>query len=415
MKNLNAIISILIIISFISWSCKDDDDPDKIIEISPGPNAEQEIQEAFITVENFGWTILLKAGEYPITGTLSMDGKFNTKIRGEGPDKTILSFENQSDGGDGLLITNSGNITISDLRIEDTVGDALKVRNTAGVIVDNVSTVWNGDVSPENGGYGIYPVLCSNVIVRNSMASGASDAGIYVGQSLGALVHNNTVHENVAGIEIENTIDADVYNNHAQNNTAGILVFDLPGLTQSGENIRVFDNTVIDNNHDNFAPPGGIVREVPPGTGILVLATKNVEVFNNTVTNNEIVGVAAFSFISIATVIGQEIPEDFNPFFDQVYIFDNQISRENSPNPNQTAIGLLLVNQFGAVPMPMPDLLTDGIFSPEAGENGGLCIKNNGTEYFVNLHMGSQSSDPSVDLGPHDCTFLPLPGVTIPG
>ena len=38
---------------------------------------------------------------------------------------------------------------------------------------------------------------------------------------------------------------------------------------------------VIENNLKNFAPPGNIVATVPSGTGIMVLATSDVEIFNN--------------------------------------------------------------------------------------------------------------------------------------
>ena len=38
---------------------------------------------------------------------------------------------------------------------------------------------------------------------------------------------------------------------------------------------------VIDNDTDNFAPEGNIVGEVPRGTGIIIQANSNIEVFDN--------------------------------------------------------------------------------------------------------------------------------------
>jgi parallel beta-helix repeat protein len=287
------------------------------------------------------------------------------------------------------------------------------VTGTNGILIDRVSAVWTNGPSTENGGYGLYPVLCSNVVIRNSSVEGASDSGIYVGQSENALVHNNYAAENVAGIEIENTINADVFDNQVENNAGGILVFDLPiPGAQSGSGTRVFNNQIRNNNHDNFAPEGGIVALVPPGTGILVLATKQVEVFENIIENSHITGVAIFSYISIATMAGLPIPDGFDPFFSEVHIHDNQISKSGEANPNQTGIGLLLLNQFAG--NPLPDLLTDGIFSPAGGDNGSLCIQNNGTEYFANLDMGGQPPSPSFDLSAHDCSMDPLPEVNVP-
>jgi parallel beta-helix repeat protein len=95
---------------------------------------------------------------------------------------------------------------------------------------------------------------------------GAADAGVYVGQSRNVIVRNNIARKNVAGIEIENCIDADVYGNEAFDNTAGILVFALPNLDEKvSTRTNVHDNTIHDNNRDNFAEPGTVVATVPPG------------------------------------------------------------------------------------------------------------------------------------------------------
>jgi hypothetical protein len=60
-----------------------------------------------IQVED-NWTIQLNPGDYDITGTLTMDGKSNVTIDGSNGG-AILSFVNQSDGGEGILISNSAN------------------------------------------------------------------------------------------------------------------------------------------------------------------------------------------------------------------------------------------------------------------------------------------------------------------
>src|SRR5205085_5350276 len=130
----------------------------------------------------------------------------------------------------------------------------------------------------KNGGYGLYPVQCTKVLIERCEVSGASDAGIYVGQSKSIIIRNSKAFENVAGIEIENSLYADVYDNEAFLNIGGILVFDLPDLTQKeGGFVRIFKNNIHDNNHANFAPKGNIVGKVPLGTGLMILATRNVE------------------------------------------------------------------------------------------------------------------------------------------
>src|SRR3546814_1386139 len=89
------------------------------------------------------------------------------------------------------------------------------------------SDLWTGGPSTDNGAYGLYPVQVDNVLIEDSVVKGASDAGIYVGQSTNIIVRNNRAEGNVAGIEIENSTGADVYGNTTTGKTGGILVFKI--------------------------------------------------------------------------------------------------------------------------------------------------------------------------------------------
>ncbi len=123
-----------------------------------------------------------------------------------------------------------------------------------GLTVQGVRVEWTNGPATDNGAYGLYPVGCFDVLIENSVVIGASDAGIYVGQSEQIVVRNNLVQYNVAGIEIENSKYADVYLNRATHNTGGILVFDLPNLPkQGGRQTRVFMNYLDANDTPNFA------------------------------------------------------------------------------------------------------------------------------------------------------------------
>ena len=140
---------------------------------------------------------------------------------------------------------------------------------------------------PTNGAYGVYPVESKNVLIDGVTVSGASDAGIYVGQSDNIIVRNSRAEYNVAGIEIENSTNADVHDNVATHNAGGILVFDLPDLPKiGGHSTRIFNNQIVENDTPNFAPPGNIVANVPTGSGVMLMANKNVHVFGNTFDKN---------------------------------------------------------------------------------------------------------------------------------
>ena len=266
----------------------------KEIIIQAGPNAHERLQEAMILMKD-GDTLIIDSGNYIFEDSLSLDVD-NVTIKGKGMNETILDFKDQKTGAQGLLVT-SDKVTLEGFSIMDAKGDALKVIGSKGINMINLRTEWTGGPKSSNGAYGFYPVESEDVLIDGCIAIGASDAGIYVGQSRNIIVRNSIAQYNVAGIEIENSYYADVYNNLASHNTAGILVFDLPDLPQQGgHHIRVFDNKAIDNDTDNFAPEGNIVGEVPRGTGIIIMANSDVEIFNNLISGNGTVNLSIVSY-----------------------------------------------------------------------------------------------------------------------
>ncbi len=287
MKKLNIFCISIISVLLLNINAKE-------IFIEPGLNAHERLQEAMILMQE-GDILTIKSGYYSFEDGLSLDVDKVT-VRGEGMDNTILDFKNQKSGAQGLLVT-SNEVILENFSIMDAKGDALKVIGSKGISMLNLKTEWTGGPKSTNGAYGFYPVESEDVLIDGCVAIGASDAGIYVGQSKNIIVRNSIAQYNVAGIEIENSYYADVYDNLASHNTAGILVFDLPDLPQQGgHHIRVFDNEAINNDTDNFAPEGNIVGEVPRGTGIIIMANSDVEVFNNLMSGNGTVNLSIVSY-----------------------------------------------------------------------------------------------------------------------
>ena len=279
----------IILLSIFIFSCSEKQEP--IVWKS----IEKSLQTQFITV-NDGDTIQLPEGNYMFTKSLLMDGKKNITILGAGKDKTILSFKNQTEGAQGMYITHGENIIVQDFTIQDAKGDIIKVSEVRNLTLRNIRAKWTGEPSNINGAYALYPVLCKNVLMEGCEAIGSSDAGIYVGQSDSVIIRNNLAYWNVAGIESENSKYVEIYGNEAYDNTGGILIFDLPGLSTYGHTTKVYKNHVHDNNHENFATPGNVVASIPPGTGMLVLATHTLEVTDNDIKNNTSVGVGIVSY-----------------------------------------------------------------------------------------------------------------------
>jgi parallel beta-helix repeat protein len=374
----------------------------------------KKVQEQLILAKP-GAVVELPEGRFQLDRSLSstVDG---VTIRGKGPDKTILSFKGQTQGAEGLLVKGN-NITIEDLAIEDTKGDAIKVNGSDGLVIRRVRTEWTGGPKATNGAYGLYPVQCKNVLIEDSVAIGASDAGIYVGQSEHVIIRRNKVMRNVAGIESENTKYADIYENTATENTGGILIVDLPDLpVQGGKSTRVFNNDVYANNTENFAPEGNIVATVPQGTGVMILASDQVEVFNNRIRDNQAMNLTVVSYFVADRPIKDK---NYDPYPESIFIHDNTFSGGgNAPS------GLLLRLLALKLGKPFPDILYDGIVDGKKLTPQGtlpdelrLCIRNNGDADFANVDLEHNSENIRRELASHDCAHpsyepVKLSGVT---
>ncbi len=248
-----------------------------------GPEDIDALFERINSLEN-GDTIIFDEGTYAFTNEITIAGADGITIRGQGKNETILDFSGMQNQGDGIY-AKSNDFTVSDLQVVDAPKDGIKVEDSSGVTIQRVITTWTNEQDPTNGSYGIYPVKVTDVLLEDSEAYNSSDAGIYVGQCIRAIVRNNIAKGNVAGIEIENTQYADVYGNTAEGNTGGLVAFDLPGNPVIGRDVYIHDNIIKDNNLPNFAP-GGTVAQIPAGTGTFAMASRRVEISDNTYENN---------------------------------------------------------------------------------------------------------------------------------
>ncbi|MFC3880263.1 parallel beta-helix domain-containing protein [Algoriphagus namhaensis] len=331
----------------------------------------EQIIEAFIMAED-GATIEIPGGFYAFNTQLIIDNKSNITIKGQGMEQTVLSFRNLKAGGEGIKIVGN-NIILEDLSVEDAPGDGVKAQHTDGITFRNINVTWtNGDKS-KNGTYAIYPVQCKNVMIDGVIASHSRDAGIYVGQSENIVVKNSLAFGNVAGIEIENCDNAEVFDNVARNNAAGILVFNLPGLPKSdGKGTKIYNNEIIENNHENFATPigegpnGNTVTMIPPGSGVVLLAAKEVEVYNNKILRNKTSGVSIASYQ--ITGYPSEAP-NWSPYTTDVYLHDNEYERTLAFPDLTRELGQLISVHNAHGKAKTQDIIYDGIFDEQLGSN----------------------------------------------
>jgi parallel beta-helix repeat protein len=377
---------------------------------------ERKLQTQLITVAD-GDTINLPEGYFMFTKSLSLDGKSNVVIRGQGMDKTILSWKNQTEGAEGLRVSNGKNIVLQDFAVEDAKGDNIKVSDTQGITFLRVSSSWADGPKTENGAYALYPVLCKNVLIDQCVAMGSSDAGIYVGQSDSVVIRNSKAYWNVAGIESENSRWVEIYGNEAYENTGGILIFDLPGLTQYGHTTRVYNNNVHDNNHKNFAAKGNIVASIPPGTGFMVLATHGLTITDNEIKNNRTVGVGIVSYELVAALNEGEVETEqsiggvqtvnnnykadslYNGFPYNIIVHGNRFSNTHWFPDMGTDFGKLFTLKSFMSP---PDIVYDGIPDPK-NSNRQICVAESSDIVFMDLDAANEFASLSKDATKFAC------------
>jgi parallel beta-helix repeat protein len=344
----------------------------KTLDVAAGPDAQERLQTALLDAKP-GDVVKLGAGKFDLTDGLSLDID-DVTVQGAGPDKSILSFKGQKGAGEGLLIT-SDRVTVRDFGVEDSKGDGIKSKGADEISFINVRVEWMNGPHEKNGAYGVYPVSSTNVLIDKVVVKGASDAGIYVGQSKNIIVKRSRAEFNVAGIEIENSMNADVFDNVTTRNTGGILVFDLPNLPQmGGHSTRVFRNKVVQNDTPNFAPKGNIVASVPNGTGIMVMANRNVHVFDNEIDGNQSTGVTLVSYTQ------KFDDKTYNPLPRDVVVRNNRFGR-NGWAPT-FAGGDLLAKMAGGT---LPPVLWDGVTTAPGNEGAVKVRLSDGPVMNLNL------------------------------
>jgi parallel beta-helix repeat protein len=412
---------------------------------------ETDISAAFASTMA-GDTIAFGPGTYTFRNQLALGTANGVTVIGSGEGQTILDFTGQVAGEDGLFAASISDVVFEGFTVQNTPGNGIKTEGVTGVTFRNLAVTWLGLNSTDGGGaadwdsgpdgpppppgisdgaYGLYPVQSKNVLIEHCAISGASDSGIYIGQSQEIVVRDNEAFANVAGIEIENSFFADVHDNYAHDNTAGILVFDLPGLQQEGgHDIRVYSNDISANDRPNFAKNGDIVGLVPAGTGFFVMANHDVEVFDNTIEGNGTGGVGVISYFLPGLLMPESDP-NYYQYPSNIYVHDNvYVGNGTSPDttgPTSGQIGQLVASGISVYPgMRMPDVSYDGVVDPKKASLGSnpmqVCIHEAATTTFCDGHYDQldllnpdESTITTCDVSPFACTLPPLAAVTFAG
>lgn len=366
----------------------------RLFYIEPDPNATTEMVLASIEAKP-GDVIEFAPGYFELSSGIQITGTEDILIRGAGRDETVLSFK-YSSSQEGLLASNVRGITVEDLTVLDPPGDAFKLQGVNWGTLRGVRAIWSSGrhleseelitadnyrtamdiactdparhnpnnpnpletdttspdytVSNLSGRYGIYPVNSQNILVDDTISIGASDAGIYVGQTDTAIIKNSRAAFNVFGFEIENVRGGEYIDNLSECNTGGFLVYDLDGLTRYGSRTRMYRNVSRNNNTYNFATPGSIISNIPRGSGMITMAYDKIDIFDNTFENNGTAGIIHTSY----DLLGVPGDRRLDKYTEAVHIWNNRFVNNGNdlPGPDlATMIATDLEQVTSAFPM----------------------------------------------------------------
>lgn len=379
--------------------------------VAPGSDDTTRLQTALIETKS-GSTVCLCPGTFKLDKQLSLTVP-NVTVKGVGAaiEDTVLDFSGDLKGGNDTMLVTSDGFTIENLWVKNTPGNGVVVRQADKPTFRKLKVSWDGGSKPSNGAYSIYPAECTNVLVEDCDVEGASDAAIYVGQSMGAIVRRNKAHGSVLGIEFENTTNGEAYDNECWDNTAGFAVFLLGNLDKkTAEKTLLRDNNVHDNNRPNFGDPATIVASVPNGTGIIVVGADDTEIRNNIIKNNKSVGVLVLDYQLMAQLVpGTNIDPKVDPDPERTSIHDNTF--ENNGMEPQSLLGQIGVK-------PLENVLWDGISKSgvAASNDAKLCLGTKAPIPSFRMFAGDHLLD--ADMGkmyhstvtkPYECDLPPLP------
>ena len=150
---------------------------------------------------------------------------------------------------------------------------------------------------------------------------------------------------------------------------------------------------------------GNIVGTVPSGTGLMILANDNIEVFGNTFSDNNSANVLVVSYYIT------ERPFDdpgYDPFPEYISIHDNEFNG-GGVSPDSEPLNALRSTTGQSI----PNVVWDGTSKQGQKLNEILCMRNNSIFTFVNVDATNGFSTPTFDAAIHDCDLPNLSEISL--
>jgi hypothetical protein len=192
---------------------------------------------------------------------------------------------------------------------------------------------------------GIWPTLSANGLVKRNVSYGSDDAALWVEASENVRVIKNELYDSPTGLEITVSNGVVAKHNDVHDNVVGIGLYHALGagipplqpLDRNGD-WEISQNNVHDNNKVNDVT-GGLVSQLPPGIGILLVGVDRVKVDRNRVENNKTIGLAIADWCLVAScpnpyppTLPNAVPEH-NDIVGNVFVHNAY-----DPDPSQAAL-----------------------------------------------------------------------------
>jgi len=154
---------------------------------------------------------------------------------------------------------------------------------------------------------------------------------------------------------------------------------------------------------------------VPAGTGVLVMANDRVEIFGNTIADNQSANVAITSSFTV-DISGEDDPL-FDGYPEGIYIHDNEFSGGgDQPDAILAALHTIVFPDGGV----LPDVVWDGVVDEAKLVDGAqrpedrVCVQETDVE-VLNADAGNGFAAPTIGIDAYDCTLEPLAPVELAG
>jgi len=383
-------------------ACRPEADP------VPGSEMERQLQELLEKVQE-GQLIEIPEGYYRLSRPLVLSHSRNVSIRGKGVGKTILDFSGMEGGKAAVCISADGAV-LEDFSVFNPDGVCVSIQQARNIVLRRLKLGSDSTNNPGMQSGGCRVMKSNSLLIEQVEVSGSSEAGILVQQSENTILRNNILHHNATGIEIRNNFDTELMGNNCENNTVGILLNDLPELLPAnGARCRIYNNRIINNNAPHSRGGGGLLAEIPSGTGIIILAGKEIEIFGNEISGHHTLSAAILNFLSFGKPYKNS---DYDPSAGGVYFHDNRILPGKAEPDTSTSIGKRLSAYFLN---DQADLLIDvsvasGGFSGQRSfrTRQAVCVRNNGAISIAGADLSDKTSVVVAVSKTYDCSLPSL-------